>query len=149
MCPYLSKQAYERLVSEERDSASTTVADFVPKKDDMLLLTAFKTQQKPYFVVKVVDYDPDNQFVTFHYYNTSSKHAHLGHKPVYVHKNKPEIHELRRPPSIASGYKPDIQSAPIDHFCPYVLDGVHARTQYNLTPARVKKALSHVQQKTN
>ena len=80
--------------------------------------------------------------VTFHYHNnTNTKGSHnTGWKPVYVHKTKTEMQTMRAP-AANSGYKADVQSAPLSYFCPFVLKPMKLKTQVNFTATKIKQAL--------
>lgn len=90
-----------------------------------MLLTAFRTRKKPFFLVKITKVDDDeSRTLHFHYHNNTTrmrktkiakgpKAAHLhGHLPVWKCEGKPEVQATRRP----AGFVADVQYAPASCF---------------------------------
>ena len=127
--PYLTREAHERQIEERLDDKldEATVADpgFAPKPGMFMLLTAFRTRKKPFFLVKITKVDDDeSRTLHFHYHNNTTrmrktkiakgpKAAHLhGHLPVWKCEGKPEVQATRRP----AGFVADVQYAPASCF---------------------------------
>ena len=70
---------------------------------------------RPWYLVKVTTYFPDDEHVNFHYYNIrrKAKLPLVGHRPVWTKPDKPEVQAMVQP----DGYTADIQGDSLDQFC--------------------------------
>ena len=120
MSPYLTKEAYETEVvkpalEDAAANAATGAKAIIPKVGDFLLYTGHGSTDRPWYLVKVTAYFQDDEHVNFHYYNTrrKAKLPLVGHRPVWIKPNKPEVQAMLQP----DGYTADIQGDSLDQFC--------------------------------
>ena len=91
MNPYLTKQAYEKEIEVKSASPDPVLqpadqeqhSDYEPKFGDYMLYVGLP-DVRPYYIVKVISYDPDTGLLTFHYLNNT--HAKTKHSLVWIRR---------------------------------------------------------------
>ena len=101
------------------DSMPAEAKQFIPRPGDFMLYTGFGTKQKPFHLVKVIQYIDATDEVEFQWYNNGAKGkgSNVGHNPCWVRilTNDDEVQSMRHPGRHL--YKPICETAAMDDFC--------------------------------
>ena len=150
--PYLTKEAHEQKLTGEggvgkfdKPKSNVTYASeaYMPKQGEYMLFMGVPRPGKPFFLVRVEEYDERTGDVTFQYLNNPhTKSTLVGHRLSWV-RSMDQLDDEKLHMKQPLGYQPNLQYAHRDSFCWTRVKAKESGKMVTLTKKEVERALKY------